>query len=490
MTLLPRRQFLAKTSTLAAGLGVAGVLSARGQMQVRGANEAIRLGIAGLNSKGEQHLQTIAKMADVRITALCDADTAVLDRALAKLREAGQDAAVFQDYRKMIERPDVDAVLIAAPNHWHALMTIWACQAGKDVYVEKPVSHDIFEGTVMAAAAQRYGRIVQAGTQTRSDPGMRAALPWLREGNLGKILWVHGLWYKLRGHIGRVTGPQPIPSTVNYDLFQGPAPMKPLMRERLHYDWHWFWDTGNGDMANLGVHLLDATRMLLADENPRRVRCYGGRFALDDDAETPNVQVAVMDFPSAPCFLELRGLPEKPGTDRMDAFRQVRDKIVVQCEHGYFAGGQSGGLVYDNEGKRIQDFRGDGGRAHAANFFAAMRSRKTTDLNCPLEQGVLSAEICHLANLSYRAGRPAGREAILEASAISSHGEELLGRVEQHLTAHGVDWGKTPLTLGEWVHLDRSKVQVESADAHTRMVANALLRPAVYRAPFTVPELG
>ena len=342
--------------------------------RVRGANDDIRVAVVGLRSQGSNHINWFRKIPGVRVVAICDADRSILDREVKKIRDRNGKVDGYVDYRKLLEDKNIDAIVTATPNHWHALVTVWACQEGKDVYVEKPVSHSIWEGRKMVEAARRYNRIVQSGTQRRSDEGLREAIEYIRQGNLGNIVIVWGIVYARRGSIGKVNGPQPIPKSVDYNLWCGPAPMAPLMRRNLHYDWHWVWPTGDGDFGNNGIHFIDICRWFL-NKNvlAPRVMSIGGRFGYIDDGETPNTQIVLLDYKPAPIIFEVRGLPRAKGDSAMDTYRGIRAGVVVQCEDGYFAGG----WVYDNDGKKIKQFKRTGGSGHHANFIKAVRSRKS-----------------------------------------------------------------------------------------------------------------
>jgi predicted dehydrogenase len=360
---------------------------------------------SGWVAKGSDHLEKLRKLSGVRISAVCDVDPRVLASQVQMLKKDNLEVFATSDARRLFERSDVDAVIVASPNHWHALHTVWACEAGKDVYVEKPVSHSVWEGAQMARAAKRHGRVVQAGTQMRSDVAMPEIIQYLREGHLGRMLWVHSLCYKSRDGIGRR---QPwYPDWLDYDMYCGPAPVVPLVRENLHYDWHWYWDTGNGDLANIGIHEFDVGRWLAGhDGAPRRILSLGGRFAFDDAGETPNTQVTVFDYAGAPVILENRVLSAKPGVNYMDHRHGVRQGVIVQCENGYFAG-RYGGAFYDRAGRKLKSITGDGGANHLANFFAAVRSRRSDKLAAPLETGRVSTSTCLYGNISYRLGAPA-----------------------------------------------------------------------------------
>jgi len=324
--------------------------------RVLGANDEVRVAVIGLGGKGGQHTRVFSELPGVRLVALCDVDPKRLAEYVKRF--AGVFAAT--DPRKVLERKDIDAVVIATPDHWHALLAVWACQAGKDVYVEKPVSHNIWEGGKIMEAAEKYGRVVQAGTQYRSDEGLKEAAAYMQQGNLGKALWGHVLWYELRGSIGKVA--PYMPEGLDYDLYCGPAPVEPLTRERLHYDWHWVWPTGTGDLGNSGVHAFDVCRWFAGyDDLPPRVLCTGGRFAVDDAGQTPNTQLTVLDYKPAPIYIENRNLPMRPGTREMDQLQGIREGLILQCEGGCFAGFRGGGWAYDNDGKKIRQFKATGG---------------------------------------------------------------------------------------------------------------------------------
>jgi predicted dehydrogenase len=474
-----RRDFL--KSSIPAGVALALPFS-----RALGANEDIRVAVVGFRGKGAQHIGVFHDLAGVRVVALCDVDKNILDREVKKFSDRNEKVSTYTDVRNMLQDKSIDAVVTAAPNHWHSLITIWACQAGKDVYVEKPVSHNIWEGRKMVEAARKYNRIVQTGTQNRSDVGLREAVEYIQQGNLGKILWAHGLWFKLRPSIGKVNGPQKVPSYIDYDLWTGPAPLQPLMRKNLHYDWHWVWATGNGDMGNLGAHQIDDCRWIVGQsELPPRVISVGGRFGYVDDGKTPNTQMAIFCYEPAPIIIEVRGLPREKGTRAMDHYRGVRSGNVIQCEHGYFAGGRGGGWVYDNEGKKVKQFKGDGGAGHQANFIKAMRTRRRSDLHAEILEGHLSAALCHMANISYRLGCESAPERIREMIQGSKEALGTFERVQAHLAANEVDLEKMPAVLGPWLKMDSEKERFVG-DFPTRW-ANELLKHD-YRKPFIVPE--
>jgi len=269
MEKITRRKFIRKSLATAAGVGIAtGFLPTS---RVLGANDAIRVAIVGLGGdrtrhkvsksftvrggKGSHMIQAFKEIDGVRVVALCDADKANLERDVKNhFTDNGEKVEAYTDVRKLLENKDIDAIYTATPNHWHSLITVWACQAGKDVYVEKPVSWSIWEGRQMVNAARKYNRIVQGGTGMRSGDVFQQAVRWLNAGKLGRIKLARGVCYRYRPSIGKVAGAQPVPETVDYDLWCGPSPKGPLMRTNLHYDWHWCWPTGNGEIGDLGAH--------------------------------------------------------------------------------------------------------------------------------------------------------------------------------------------------------------------------------------------
>jgi len=473
-----RREFLKTTAATVAALSPAG--------RVLGANGEVRVAVVGLGGKGSQHARVFSQLPGARLVALCDVDPKRLADQVQ--RYAGVFSAT--DPRGILERKDVDAVVIATPDHWHALLAIWACQAGKDVYVEKPVSHNLWEGGRIIEAAGKYGRVVQAGTQYRSDEGLKEAAAYIHEGHLGKVLWGHVLWYELRGSIGKVA--PYTPEGLDYDLYCGPAPVEPLTRESLHYHWHWIWSTGTGDLGNSGIHAFDVCRWFAGyDALPGRVLGLGGRFAVDDAGQTPNTQFTILDYKPAPICIENRNLPTRLGVKEMDQFLGIREGFILQCEGGYFAGLRGGGWAYDNDGKKIRQFKGDGGSGHAANFVQAVRDRKAERLNAPIRQGHVSSAVCHLGNLSCRLGSPATWEDIEKAVDAFPRASQTVARLKQHLAANEVDLQKTPLSLGPWLTVDPVTERITAAETSGRTVdlkaAEGLARGS-YRSPFVVPE--
>jgi len=421
------------------------------------------------------------------MVALCDVDREVLARQIKRCQDQGQQVQGYGDIRRLLENPDIDAISIATPNHWHALASIWAIQAGKDVYVEKPVSHNVWEGRQIVAAARHYRRIVQTGTQSRSSLAIAEAIQWLREGNVGKIRCARGLCYKRRPSIGKAGGPQPIPPSIDYDLWCGPAPNGPLLRKHLHYDWHWVWPTGNGDIGNQGIHQMDLARWVLGETalSPR-ILSLGGRLGYEDDGATPNTQIVLHDYPAAPLIFEVRGLPAGSPDQKMDAFHGASIGVVVECEGGWMVipDDANSARIQDKDGKEIKHFKAtsDHGADHFANFIAAVRSRNHADLKADILEGHLSSALCHTGNISYRLGRTRAPEEIRETVKAQPGMAEALGRMEEHLAANQVDLHKTRATLGVLLKMDPKKERFIGASA-----ANLSLTRD-YRHPFVVPE--
>ncbi len=445
----------------------------------------VRIGVIGLRTRGAQLLNTLRSLPGVTIAALCDVDEKLLQSHVLKLSNQGIQATGTRDMRRVFDRKDIDAVILATPNHWHALGTVWACQAGKDVYVEKPISHNIWEGRQMVRAASRYKRIVQSGLQNRSDTGLREFLRWHQEGNLGKVKRAHTVWFRVRQPIGRVTSPTRVPSHIDYNLFCGPRNAGPLLRQNLHYDWHWQWAYGNGEMGNLGVHILDECRWMLGLDLPRRVLHVGDRCLWNDDGETPNMSLVACEFDELPLICEIRDLPVRTGSRESFKVRDSSMASIFHCEGGVFQGSRGGGAAFDLKGKRIRNFKGDSGASHVKNFIDAVRSRRKEDLRCNIEEGHKSTTLGHLANITYRLGRRSSLSEIQKSLEDHEHALGALDTLVSHAQENGADLEKTPLRHGRWVEFDGQKERFTGGESLAQ--ANAMLRES-YRAPFVVPE--
>jgi hypothetical protein len=477
-----RRSFLTKAALATATAS----FSAHSWSQVAGANGDIRIATVGFNGRGGDHISGLSKTAGVRYTALCDADENVLRGGASRLEKTGTKVETFGDIRKLLEFKELDAVTIATPNHWHSLAAIWSIQAGKDVYCEKPVSHNVWEGRKVVEAARAHGKIVQTGTQSRSNTGMRECIDYIHSGALGKVTLVRGLCYKRRPSIGKVDGPQPIPAGIDYDLWCGPAEKLPLMRKKLHYDWHWVWNTGNGDLGNQGIHQMDIGRWALGvDHLSPRVWSLGGRFGYVDDGQTPNTQIVFHEYPEAPFIFEVRGLPSRPAADgtkeKMDDIRGASIGVIVECENGSVViGSYEAGIAYDKDGKEIKRFKG--GASHYENFVKAIHSRKPSDLNADILEGHLSSALCHTGNISYRLGKQTPTAVILDQIKSNKNGSESFGRMLEHLKINAVDLDKTPATIGPILTMDPKTERFTNNEE-----ANAMLKRK-YRAPYVIND--
>ena len=477
-----RRSFLKVSGLAAAALALPGT-------HVLGANGDVRIAVIGLGNKGRQHVELFGKVPGVRVVAVCDVDPKRLARVVDEAKKRNESPFATTDAREVLDHKDIDAVVIATPNHWHALLTLWAIQAGKDVYVEKPVSHSIWEGERMVAAQKSSGRIVQSGTQYRSCRGLQAATAWLNEGHIGKPQWGHVLWYEHRPPIGKCAPFKP--QDLDYDRWCGPAPCEPLTRPKLHYDWHWVWATGDGDLANSGIHAFDACRWFARQKGfPRRVLGMGGRFTFDDAAQTPNTQLTLIDYPEVPILIENRNLPTEKGGDIMDTYRRIREGFVLQFEGGYFAGLRAGGLVIGPKGERLKEFPGDGGDDHQANFIAAVRNRRQSTLRAPIQEGHISSSVCHLGNISYRLGEPTSTNTCRQIVAAHAHADETFDRLSKSLEGIGVDLGKAPFSMGPWLEINPKTGEVRNAgkgQTAKRDQARTLAHGS-HRAPYVLPE--
>ncbi|HPC17676.1 MAG TPA: Gfo/Idh/MocA family oxidoreductase [Candidatus Hydrogenedentes bacterium] len=466
-----RRRFLAGTAAASAAFSLF-------PGRVLGANDRVNIGIIGLGGKGGAHLADFGKIPNVEILAVCDADK-------ARMEKAGDKIAKHQDLRRLIEMKDIDAVVIATPDHWHCLAAIMAFQAGKHAYVEKPVSHCIWEGRKMVEAARKYNRIVQTGTQQRSCPAVQECAKDIQSGMYGKVLWAHCSKLDARDPIGKVDGPQPPPETVDYNLWAGPAPMAPIMRKEFHYDWHWQWDWGTGEMGNWGVHYLDDLRHLLGwDDVPGNAIAAGNRW-WDDDGETPNMHMCLMEHRGTKIVIDIRNMKDpKKGGDQGAVYLKSRGGNYLMCENGYINIARGGGKAFDKDGKQIKQYKGTGGSGHDANFINAIREGSNKSLAAEIEIGHMSTVLCHQANIAFRVGKAASVEEVRES--VKQH-EDALNTLEsmvEQLHGNAVDLKAKPFILGPKLTYD-AKTETFTGD-HAEE-ANAFVK-RIYREPFVVPD--
>ncbi|MCR9294156.1 MAG: Gfo/Idh/MocA family oxidoreductase [bacterium] len=487
MPAISRRQLI-QGSTLAA---TAGLLPRQAPaVQDRKPSYEINVAVIGTGGRGGSHISGFAGVEGARVSVLCDADSnASGSRAQALSDKVDYKVETVNDFRRVLDRKDIDVITIATPNHWHALMTILACQAGKHVYVEKPVCHTIWEGRQMVNAQKKYKRVVSAGFQNRSDVALREAIPQIHEGRIGKIVQARGLCYRNRKTIGKLEKPLTPPATVDYNLWLGPAADLPIMRPKFHYDWHWVFNTGNGDMGNQGPHEMDLLRWALGDpQHPRKVTSFGERFAWNDAGDTPNLQYAQFDFgDGVPVIFEVRNLYQDG--DKANVGKYAKGPgvgIIVTGEKGEFRGGRGGGAFYDNDGNKVEEFKGDSGRTHMEHFLECVRSGKQEDLRSPVESAYYSSCMSHLANISVRTGEALPGAALAERINNNAVASEVLGRFTEQLELWDVDTEKTPWNAGPELTFDpESEVFTagEQMDA-----ANGLVRRKD-REPFVVPEI-
>ena len=487
MFFLDRREFIHQSAGLAGLIGAGCFLDSADAAQqtqpaqpVRGgANERINVACIGVRSQGLGHVRGYANRHNCHVTYVCDVDTAVTGPAVQAAQKAqGVAPRVVQDFRRALDDKNVHAVSIATPNHWHALAAIWAMQAGKHVYVEKPVSHNVWEGRRIVEASRHFNKICQTGTQIRSQPGIRQAIEYVRSGKLGQCTVARGLCYKRRDSIGRVTADQAPPRTMDYNMWCGPAanraPHRNTPRGTVHYDWHWVWEYGNGDLGNQGIHQVDVARWgLNKNELPRSAISIGGRFGYTDDGETPNTQLCVFDYGTSNLVFEVRGLPTQ-------AYRGATVGNVFHCADGYVAiTSYNNAIAFDNNNRELQRF--SGAADHFGNFISAVRSGRRQDLNADILEGHLSSALCHLANISYRLGRNVAFDRTNGTIGDNRDVNDTLTRTVDHLRGNNVQLGKAQLTVGR-----RLTVDPQAENFGNDAEANRLLTRE-YRKGFEVP---
>jgi predicted dehydrogenase len=409
-----RRKFL---QTVARGAVVAAVTPAAIKagavaptiltQEAKGANDRIRIAVLGVHGRGKNHIETIMGLSDqanVEVVALCDPDMVVLNEVAGDfLKKYGKKVPVEQDFRKLYEDNTIHAVTLATPNHWHALQTIWACQAGKDVYVEKPATHNIYEGKKIIEAAYKYNRIVQHGVQLRSSAAIREAVGHLRDGLIGRVYMARGLVFRWRPDIGD-KGISQVPGGLDYDLWCGPAPMRPFSRNLVHYNWHWHWDYGNGDVGNQGIHETDLCMWGLGVNSlPERVTSMGGKFLWDDCKEVPEIQTSVYHYPKERKIIQFEvrnwctNLEDGAGVGNI--FYGDKGYLVVKgytTYETYLGRDREKGPARSEEGELDLHFQ---------NWFDAIRARDMSIQHGPVQTGHLSSALAHLGNISYRIGR-------------------------------------------------------------------------------------
>lgn len=494
-----RRDFIKKSVIAGSGIVLTGsTYNAFSNNNVIGANDSVRVAVIGLNGHGKgNHIPNFKRIPGVKIVALCDVDSKVLNQVSDDLSKEGINVDKYSDMRKLLERKDLDAVSIATPNHWHALAAVWACQAGKDVLVEKPVSHNIWEGRKIVEAARKYNRMVQGDFDRRSNNVTKKSYELLQSGKIGKVLYVKSVNYKGRPSIGLINVPQPVPGSVDYNLWCGPTPMRPLMRKNLHYDWHWQYTTGNAEVGNNGPHTLDCVRWALGMEGvPQSVFSIGGRYGYMDNGDVPNTFLAVYDYKGIPIVYESRALPENSTSENMDGLESIsatgkriffpHNSPGANTDEAYFCenGILYNGSIYDNDGKLVSTIEAEPSISPKEHFINAVRSRKISDLRIDIEEGHISTAFCHLGNISYKMGQQASVETIYEKLKGNKFLLNSLDGFKKHLSNNGIDITKQLPVLGPQLFFDSKKEQFHDLNSE---MANLYLKDT-YRDPFVIHE--
>jgi predicted dehydrogenase len=495
MSSLSRRKFLRGAAAASAAFPLFTVAGTKASGKVIGANDTVRIGVAGSGGRGGSHISEWTSQEKVQITYLIDPDKLQSAKGASNVQKRQQTAPkTVQDIRQALDDKDLDAVSIATCNHWHSLITIWACQAGKDVYVEKPMSHNVFEGRKCVEAAKKYNRVVQHGTQSRSSRSFARAVAALHSGKYGELRVSKGSPSKPgsgRWSIG--FKPYSTPSSdFDFNLWVGPAPMQPFHGNLHPYNWHWFWDFGNGEIGNQGVHQMDVARWgIKGGTLPTKVYSIGGRFLFDgpDQAQTPNQQLSVMEFggPDRILLFEVRGL-----TGKHPDFPQDVSNVFYTTEGVIKTGGERRGeyMFFPKNGGEPQKLQVEEPKITVADafpaFINAIRTRKPEDNNCDAEVAHYSAACCHLPNISYRlgAGKPGNYDEARKAVGDNKEVIESLERIRDNCKAVGLPIDGMTYVVGPALTFDpkTERFTGERADE-----ANKLLRRD-YRAPFVVPE--
>lgn len=483
-----RRQFLEESLLAAAAMATMSAGDALGAEKKKGKkkqtaksvspNEKLGVCCVGVGGRGNDHLNAFCDRGDTIVLYIADADEKIGQKRAEEVakKQGGLKPKWVADMRQAFDDPKVNLVSTATPNHWHSLVAIWAMQAGKDVYVEKPVSHNVSEGRRVFEVARKYKRICQAGTQCRSMGGTIEAIEFMRAGKIGEIKLAHALCYKRRGSIGP-RGTYQVPKEVNYDLWSGPAPILPLTRPKLHYDWHWQWPYGNGDLGNQGIHQMDIARWGLGQKSvSKRVVSYGGRLGYEDAGDTANTQIVVHEFDNATLVFEVRGLPTED-------YKGANVGVIFFGTEGHVAlNSYEGGAAFDKNGKQIKVFSQGGD--HYDNFIKAVRSRKHEDLAGDILEGHLSSALCHTGNISYRLGEQLATAEVKNRLGGLKSNDNVIDTFERtiaHLEKNKVAMDKTKLCLGAVLEMDPA---TETFPGNEK--ANAMLTRE-YRAPYVVP---
>jgi predicted dehydrogenase len=414
-----RRSFIQKSAGAAALLSMPTIIPAT----VFGANDKVRVAVLGVNGRGTTHIEGYMNLPDVEVACLCDPDLVILAQRAGEFeKKYGKKVIQQQDLRRVYEDKSIDVVSIATPNHWHSLAAIWACQAGKDIYVEKPGSHNIFEGRKMVEAAAKYNRIVQHGVQLRSSVAVQEAIKHLHDGLIGNVYMARGLCYRWRADIGD-KGTEPVPEGLDYDLWTGPAAKQPFSRNIVHYNWHWTWNYGNGDVGNQGVHETDLCMWGLNVGLPEQITAAGGKFLFNDAKITPEVLASTYYYPKEKKIIEFEVRPwitnDEKGVTVGNIFYGSEGYLVV---NGYDTYQSFLGKDYKPGPSRKE------GGDHFLNFITAVRAHDKSLLNAPVETAHLSSALAHLGNIAYRTGRTLNFDPLKEKFINDDEANALLTR--------------------------------------------------------------
>ena len=464
-----RRKFIAQSSAFAA-FAISGTKSSG---NIIGANERINVAVCGIKSRGSSHIGGHGRQKNVCISHLVDPDSRLYEgRKKFVTNKFKNTPECVQDVRLVLDNKDVDVISIATPNHWHSLMSIWACQAGKDVYVEKPLSHNLFEGRKLVEAAKKYNCMVQHGTQNRSLRKWSDLANEIASGKRGKLEVALGTCHKRRKSIG-FKDPTSPPSELDFDVWTGPASKEKYHENLVHYNWHWFWNYGNGDIGNQGVHQMDIARWMIPGAVwPKKIICLGGRFGYKDQAETANTQLAIFDYGESLLVFDVRGLEGKTnmGVSNHVYFDQNAKQTNVQSRetHGI---------------KNIKDPLADRGDVDIfENFIQAVRSRKEVDLDAHVYEGHVSSGLCHLANVSYRLGEKTSFRKKTKPFGNNPKASEYFERMQEHLKDNGLKLEETDYIVGRTLAFDASTESIKGDEE-----ANQLLSRQ-YRPPYVIPD--
>jgi predicted dehydrogenase len=480
MRRINRREFVGTSLVV----GAAATLPAR-SLFAANANEEISIGFISCGGRARELMGAFEKVDGVNIAGLCDPD----EERVATAQKRFPKAKTWTDARGLIDDKSIDAVVIATCNHWHCLASIWAMEAGKDVYVEKPLSHSQWEGRQTVAAARKFGRICQVGTQQRSDPMQAEIKTFLHDDKaLGEILTARVNRYGVRPPIGKRATPLIPPKGVDYNVWLGPAQFKPMYRDKLHYDWHWDFNTGSGEMGNWGVHVLDDLRNNVFQDKvalPNRIFGGGGRVVFNDAGDTPNVHFCYFDTGGVPVVIALSNLTAATGSKKDSPHPGPNSGYIAYCEGGRLEGQRGRAQAFDKDGKVIKAFRGDSGSGHQQNFIDAVRKQDASILNADVQVGNDSTGWCNLANITYQTGDIYTHAAAKQVERGADVWGSVLGDMEKLLDAHGLDIESADIKLSPMLTLDSKTDQFIGDNAET---ANQLLKRK-YRGTFTVPEI-